>query len=127
MSVIQEIKEKLGKHPELAFELESNSISVLPDNGFTVWLTENGNSYTVGYDGWHEEFNSKEEALNCFSFGLSSECRLKIHKFGNSPYKWVVQYREAGEWLNDSTTGLIFVPFWRPRNIVYLQNAVINS
>lgn len=127
MSAIQEIQEKLNKYPGLGFELESNSISVLPENGFTVWLTENESSYTVGYDGWHEDFDSKEEALNCFAFGLSSECRLKIHKFGDSPYKWVVQYREAGEWLDDSTTGLVFVPFWRSRNIEYLQNAVTNS
>lgn len=127
MSAIQELKEKLDKYPQLKYDLEGSSISVLPENGFTVWLSENEQSYTVGYDGWHEEFSSKEEALNCFAFGLSADCRLKVSKFGNTAYKWIVQYHQDEEWHNDSTAGLIFVPFWRKRTVVYLHNAVINS
>lgn len=32
----------------------------------------------VGYGGWHEHFHSPEKALECFAFGFSDQCRLKI-------------------------------------------------
>jgi hypothetical protein len=67
-----------------------SSISVLPsaDNGFTVTLRVSGEGYTVFFDGWHEDFNDQEEALNCFAFGLADECRLKESRRGGFAYKW---------------------------------------
>ena len=37
-----------------------------------LWLVESEQGCTVGYNGWHEEFSDKNEALNCFTFGLSA-------------------------------------------------------
>lgn len=127
MSIIAEIKSKLEKYPELKAEEETNCIAVTPDNGFTIWATENNGSYTVGFEGWHEEFEQIEEALNCFAWGLSSSCRLKVVTRGDTTHKWVAQSLENGQWVNSSTTGLIFFPFWRKAKISYKQNAIINS
>ena len=101
MNVIEEIKTRLQKYPHARFEGSSNSISVLPasDEGFTVGLTVDQDSYTVSFDGWHEEFHEKEDALNCFAFGLSSDCRLKEHRRGNFKYKWTVESKENGKWV----------------------------
>ncbi|GAB1267028.1 hypothetical protein NBRC116493_02810 [Aurantivibrio infirmus] len=127
MSTIDKIKEKLRKYPSLISKEEEGSISVTPPNGFTVSLYESTDDYTVGYDGWHEEFASEDEALNCFAFGLSKECRLKIYSRGGMDYKWIVEYLHEGEWQADSTTGLIFFPFWRRLSVTYKYNEVIGS
>ena len=127
MSAISQIVEKLKKYPELDFEQDANSISVTPVNGFNVWLTENGNLLTVGFSGWHEEFTEIEEALNCFTFGLSDKCRLKVYKRGSFEYKWIVQASHENEWYDDSETGILFFPFWRKKQVLLLQNAVIGN
>ena len=127
MSVISRIVEKLKKYPELDYVQEESSISVTPSGGFSVWLTENDNNITVGFNGWHEEFTEQEGAFDCFAFGLSSECRLKVYSRGTTEYKWVVQALKEKEWYDDSETGLLFFPFWRKKQITYLQNGVIGN
>jgi hypothetical protein len=127
MNIIAEIEERLKKYPQLSAVVEINSISVEPENGFTVWVTENDSSWTVGFEGWHEEFSDPEEALNCFAWGLSNDCRLEVTYRGGKPHKWVAQNLDNGQWVNSSTTGLIFFPFWRRAKIIYKKNAVINS
>ena len=129
MNLIEEIKAKLQKYPHAKYESTANSISVFPtsNNGFTVGLTVNQNSYTVSFDGWHEDFESGEEALDCFAFGLSSECRLKEYRRGNFAYKWTVESKENGEWVEDGTTGLLLFPFWMSKEVRYLQNDLIGA
>lgn len=127
MNIIGEIENRLKKYPRLLTVVKANSISVKPENGFTVWATENGGSCTVGFEGWHDEFTDPEEALSCFAWGLSKECRLEVTTRGGKPHKWVAQSLENGQWINSSTTGLIFFPFWRRAKIIHKQNAVINS
>jgi hypothetical protein len=129
MNLIEEITAKLQKYPHAKFESSSSSISVFPTSeaGFTVGLTVNQDSYTVSFDSWHEDFQDKEEALNCFAFGLSSDCRLKEYRRGNFTYKWTVESKERGKWVEDSTTGLFFFPFWMRKEIRYLQNNLIGG
>jgi hypothetical protein len=72
-------------------------------DGFTVTLHVGGEGgYTVFFDGWHEDFDNQEEALNCFAFGLSDECRLKECRRGSFAYKWTVESNEHGQWTEDS-------------------------
>ena len=33
-----------------------------------------------------------------------------------------LEYIQQGEWIEDSTTGMLFPPFWRKAEVVYLQN-----
>ncbi len=81
----------------------------------------------VGYDAWHELFADPEHALECFAFGLSSTCRLRVHSRGSFEYKWTVEVKHGEAWVEDSTTGLIFYPFWRREQIRYRCNTVIND
>src|SRR5688572_25946250 len=115
MGTIEKIKAKLQKYPQVKYECDRNSISVFPtsDDGFTVSLTVDQDSYSVSFNGWHEDLQSEEEALNCFAFGLSSECRLKEYRRGNFAYKWRVESQEKGKWVGDDTTGLLLFPFWK--------------
>ena len=94
------------------------------DNSFavTLWRRE---SFTVGFDGWHEEFDDLETAIRWFLLGLSpDECRLRVTMRGGSDCKWTVQFFQDGEWMNGSSVGLLLAPFWKRASIVYRRNLV---
>ncbi len=124
MDIKQEIKYWLHKHPEIRFEENKDSIRVLPqsDSGFAVEIFEANEGYLVCYGGWHEEVDEPTKALQCFTFGLSDHCRLRVKMRGKFPQKWTLEYLQQEEWLEDSTTGMLFFPFWRKAEIVYFQN-----
>jgi hypothetical protein len=131
MNPITEIKSRLKKYPDLITEVRERFISVKPDtaNGFEVWFSDDEHEYTVGYDGWHEHFDKTEveEALNCFAFGLTSECRLKVKSRGGNSYKWVMEALEDGVWVACSTTALFSFSFWQKAEIKYLSNDVLKN
>lgn len=128
MNAIEQVQQRLLKYPSLSYHQTDNSsitVAAPSPNGFSLTLTATQNGYVVFFDGWHEEFRSDEEALNCFAFGLSDQCRLKVFRRGQRDYKWTVESRTDAGWTEDSTTGLLFFPFWKGEEIVYRQNSVI--
>jgi hypothetical protein len=129
VNLFDEIKSRLGKYPDVRFTTDDCSITVLPNSaeGFTVTLTENSsNSFTVSFEGWHEDFVEAEEALNVFAFGLSDECRLLEYRRGGFAYKWTLESCEDGEWKAESTTALLIFPFWRKVEVRQLRNKLIS-
>lgn len=126
---INEIIQRLTKYPNVKYELKAQSpITVLPKdkNGFPVTLTDHGRGgFTVAFDFWHEEFDNEADAMNCFAFGLSTDCRLKLTHKGSRPVKWTVQANEHGTWLDGSTTGLFSLTFWKKSKVQFLQNNLI--
>jgi hypothetical protein len=129
MDPIEEIKTRLRKYPHIKYETSASSITVLPesDKGFKVGLEGTAGHYLVFFNGWHEEFTDVNEALDCFAFGLSDECRLKEHRRGGFAYRWTVESKQKNEWLADSETGLLLFPFWKRAEVVYLQNNLISN
>jgi len=129
MTAIEKIRKKLESYPTVKFSVNGNTISVEPvaADGFTVCLVERKPGFTVGYDGWHEEFEDEEEALSAFAFGLSDECRLKVVQRGEMDCSWTVEAREGDGWSEDSTTGLLLTPFWKKKRVVYRQNRVLEN
>ena len=127
MNIIEKIKEKLKKYPQVNYEETENFISVLPlnDKGFTVSLEIAYDDLKVFYNGWHENFENEEEALKCFAFGLSSECRLKEFCRDGEPYKWTLEYKDGENWIEDSTTSLFNFSIWKKTKINYLHNDLI--
>jgi hypothetical protein len=81
--------------------------------------------FTVSFEGWHEEFATESEALGCFAFGLSSDCRLVIVFRGNVETQWIVERLDEGKWIEDSATGLLWQPFWRQARREYRQNRIV--
>ncbi len=129
MDPIREIKAKLSKYPKVHYFETPVSIEVYPrgESGFPVSLHVGNGSFTVHFEGWHEHFNSPDEALRCFAFGLSDDCRLTTVYRGSTPTKWIVEVRRDDSWVKDSETGLIFFPFWRARRLVHRQNRLLSS
>lgn len=127
MGAVERITERLQRHPELVYRVFGGGITVEPPtaDGFRISLIEGAGEWVVWFDGWHERFTSEDEALNCFMFGLSDRCRLRVHYRGSFPYRWTVEERVGDGWREDSTTGLLIFPFWRRPRIAYRQNAII--
>src|SRR4051794_19378350 len=100
MGAIERITERLRQHPGLAYRVAGGSITVEPPtpDGFPVSLTGGPGNWVVGFAGWHEHFASEDAALDCFAFGLSDRCRLRVHYRGPVPYRWVVEGRTADGW-----------------------------
>jgi hypothetical protein len=124
MSAIAKITGKLAQHPHIRFVATATEVRVpaANPNGFTVWLSERPDGFTVAFEGWHEEFSSEEDALNCFAWGLTPECRLRVELRGAFPYRWTAESMQNGGWVADSTTGLLLFPFWRRARTEYRQN-----
>jgi hypothetical protein len=131
MSAIAKITTRLAKHPEIRSAVHgaegARTITLHPSapDGFAVSLTESPGLWTVGFEGWHEEFRREEEALECFAFGLSAECRLRVEYRGRAPVKWTLEALADGKWVEDSTTGLFHPFFWRRPQVRYLQNKLL--
>ena len=125
---IDQLVAKLASYPDANVTRADNSISIRPPGaaGFTVELLVGADGYTVFYDdGWHEEFDTEDEAINCVGFGLSSSCRLAVTYRGRTPCRWAVQSRQGADWTTDSVTGLLIFPFWRRPRLVYKQNHLV--
>ena len=127
MDAIGVIKQKLTKYPTTRYTETPTSIEVHPEDpsGFSVGLYVNDDRFIVHFEGWHEHFESQDEALNCFAFGLSEACRLCVVYRGSTPTKWIMEFLREDAWIPDSETGLIFIPFWRARRIFYKQNHLL--
>ena len=127
MNAIEQVKERLRQYPSVRYDAGESHITIHPlnEDGFPVSLSMSPEGYSVSFDGWHEEFASEAEALNCLAFGLSPECRLRVEYRGQSPYKRTVEDLQDSHWREESTTGLAFYPFWRPRRTLYRQNRVV--
>ena len=119
MNPIEEIKARLRKYPAAKYESTVSSITVLPSSeaGFKVGFDAAPGRYTVFFNGWHEDFKDASEALDCFAFGLSDQCRLKEHRRGRFAYRWTVESTQNGQWVADSETGLFVFPFWKRPNV----------
>lgn len=127
MSAINDIKKRLERYPDVHYELGENIITIPASspNGFSVSMFEGDSMWVVSFEGWHEHFGDAQQALNCFAFGLSADCRLKVALRGTFAYRWTVQSRSEDRWVDDAETVLMLFPFWRKKRIEYRQNNVI--
>lgn len=127
MNIIDKLKIELKKNSKIKYISDDSSIVVkkVQGDGFDVGLYINPtdqNTYTVYYEGWHEHFTDEKKAINAFMFGLTNKCRLKAEFRGDKAYKWTLEYQRDGKWNEDSVTGTFIKPFWRKKEIRYLQN-----
>jgi hypothetical protein len=126
---LAELKAKLARYPQLRFVETPTSLRIEAptETGFSVSLDAVAvpNEYVVYFDGWHEHFQSPEEALHCVAFAFSGQARLAITYRGNTAVKWVLEHQVNGEWRAVSETGNLLVPFWQEPHVVYRQNPTL--
>ena len=121
---IAELKSRLDDMPGLRYTAGPGSVAVEPGSGdgFPVSVFADDRGYVVSFHGWHEHFTDAESAVDCFLFGLTDRARLKVSSRCGVDYKWTLEYRRDGQWVEDSTTGRLFFPFWCRRTTRYLRN-----
>ena len=76
----------------------------------------------LGEAGFHEAFTCSDEVSNFIAWCYSGEARIREVWRGSAPQKSYLEALENGEWRPVSETGFIFVPFWRARREVVLEN-----
>jgi hypothetical protein len=123
---VDKIRAKFEQRLDVKVEATDTAVTVSRRDavGFPVTLECVDDGYLVFFDGWHERFDQEKDALSCFAFGLSDQCRLVTTYRGDLPVKWTVECREHDAWRADSTTGLLLVPFWRRRRIELRTNGL---
>ena len=136
-SILDEIERRLARLPQVRVKRDTSSIRCFPcePNGFEVSLKLINNNfcqkYSVCYDGSHEEFSSRGEAVMAFGFGLSNGCRLKEYCRKGKAYRWIVEIWDVNErgwrpfWDFSEWTGVV-QQFWPTPTIRYLQNRLID-
>ncbi|MFM7444200.1 MAG: hypothetical protein ACKO2N_09870 [Tabrizicola sp.] len=117
----QEIRDRLSGYEGYSITWTETGLSVTCANpeAFPVSIEPQGTAFQVVLGGWHEHFQSLPEALDCFAIGLSETCRLKVVRRGTMECAWTVQSLTNGEWVDDSTTGLLLIPFWRRKTLIF--------
>ena len=126
---IAAIQATLRRYPQAQAEGTAHRVSVAPLNaeGFRVAFTDRGGRYRVDCDGWHAEFRDATLAIGCFTSALSPKCRLKVWRRGGEAYSWELQTLSEGNWASVGAVTNWLIPFWRPREIVILQNRLLEA
>lgn len=123
------LTEKLQQHPELVYSEAPGYVRIEPptSHGFAVELRSAEQEFTVylGDAGFHESFTSAEEVLTFVAWCYSGGARVRELWRGSLPQKAVVEVYEDGEWGTVSEVRFIFVPFWRGRREVVLENPTL--
>jgi len=129
VEAIHQLKTRLTEFPSITYSIVANTVTVksTDPNGFEVSLVEGEKETSVYYEGWHEHFSSSDEAVKCFLFGLSVRCRIRVSRRGGKAHSWTLEALENDNWVPYGTTGLLFFPFWRERDVIYLQNTYLNA
>jgi hypothetical protein len=127
-SVIDRAARSLRALDGVVFDASEDTIVVpaASDEGFLVRLhIVNEREFLVEYDRWRHTFDRGEDALDCFEYGLSDSCRLKVTLRGDEAVGWHVEKREYGMWVpGHHPQKRLDLAFWRPRRVVYRQNQV---
>lgn len=107
-------------------------------NGFEVRVEAGPDGLAVGVaEGWHDmtcdrnPVRETEEALVVNSLGfvrtlLSTDAALATRYAGQSPYKWVLRYRDEQGWRT-GTTGLLFFNYLGRRRVTVRQNSILSA
>ena len=124
---VEKLRSKLEQYGPLPLvENKDGSVEVeaADQNGFDVRAAMGDDGIAVGYERWHwhEDFESDDEATNCFMSGVFGEARLAVSKRGNFAHSWTAEVSTDGDWVPVSTTGYFFFPFWLRRQVRYLRN-----
>lgn len=126
--VIDNAVRMLGAIDGVVFDATDRTVTVpaLSEDGFPVALdVRHDREFVVSYDHWQHTFDRAEDAFDCFEYGLSESCRLRITFRGDQPVAWHVEKREYGMWVpGRHPLKRLDLAFWRPTRVVYRQNHV---
>ena len=128
MDPLAEARQRMRNHSDVRLREDENRLEAWPTGtgGFPVVLEVDPDGgaqrYTVHYAGWYEAFESPRDALNCFSYGLRGQCRLRVTYRGTVACRWTLEHGRDGQWRAESSRGRLWIPFWKKKRTEYLAN-----
>lgn len=114
----------------IIIERTDNSIKLVQkgDNKLPILFHAKNDGFVVHLKGWHKNFLSEEEALDFLAYTLSDSIRLKVIKFANIEYKWILEYKnDNNKWEEDSFAQIPLFPSWQKSKIEYYQNNLLKN
>ena len=127
---IASIQALLRKYPQARVESSPSRVTIFPqdDTGFVVSFEVLAARCRVFCEGWHADFQDADSALDCFTLALSPAARLRVTRRRGFSYRWELQSRtERGTWAGESEVRLFLFPFWGHKEVVYLQNRLLEA
>jgi hypothetical protein len=124
MNVLQLAEDHVRQYPALRYQRRALSLLVDPPNpnGFPVTLEVTRDGFVVRLAGWHEEFEEEREALDCFRFAFSPQCRLRVASRNGVDCEWTLQVRDEDGWQTDTTVEKKKFHLWKAKEVRYLHN-----
>jgi len=106
ISAVKKLKENLAKYPHVTFKEKDGffTIPAISEDGFSISISEDSEECTVFFEGWHEHFTDRDEAVRCVMFGLSDRCRIEVSEVGGNGYRWTLQAFENGSRISYGRT-----------------------
>lgn len=128
MGAIDRILERLARRKDVTFRREGDTLRVLPrdEQGFEVTLVRAHPGWTVSFDGWHQSFETEDQAVACVAFGMSDACRLRSWHRGGQALRFTVEARIEDEWVEGRTTGMLFFPVAHATEVRTRSNGFIH-
>lgn len=93
--------------------------------GFELAIVGHAAGWTVHFEGWHEDFDDVEEAIECFAFGLTDACRIARWSRGDRILRWTLEARTDRGWIRGRTSGLLLSPLVEAADVRYFGNAFV--
>ena len=87
-----------------------------------IELLIHSGQYQIYFDRWSTKIKKKQDVINMVLFGLSAACRVRVVKWGSKTFEWGVESLKNGKWNNINTKRKLLKPFWKAKEILYLQN-----
>jgi len=128
-SVIDRARKTLSARG-VAFDAGADSITVpaADPDGFAVTMRViDSRTFVVEYEGWFETFGRAEDAYDCFEYGLSDSCRLRVTFRGARPVARQIEKRDYGVWMPGRLVRRRLVAFWRPARMELRRNRVFST
>jgi hypothetical protein len=124
MDILDKGEKLLAEFHGLQYVREPLALRVAPPNpnGFPVALEIDKDGYVVRLGGWHEAFLDETDALECFAFGFSPGCRLRVTSRGKQDIAWALEFKNGPAWEEYSNTEQNSYQIWRSKETRYLHN-----
>lgn len=124
------------RFPNAFTDRGENYVVFLPDrdDGFAVRLavklqTDGPQKFVINYGILSAETGDRDQAIETFAFGLSTDRRIREYSFGGVPSYWVVDHWDYR--MKRWREGLEFILWrrlrpWRKSRLRFLQNHLID-
>jgi hypothetical protein len=126
--MLDEILKILQQYPQAKYECGDNFVRIPPcsTEGFEVAVEQVWeNHFMVSLGRWRQDFYTAQEAVECFLFGLTNRCRLKVESKNSVPFRWTVEQWSDPSWSERSTCATWSYRFLTPPTTAYYQNDLL--